>query len=177
MVLFIAGVLGAIAAPRVFTTNGRARAMAAAQRIAADLEYARNRAITTSSPMTVNFVPGKDVYGMPGLASPLNGRQSTYLVKLNEPPYDCSLRAAAFGEGTGSRWTGVYDADPVQRVVFDGFGKPDSSGWVMVSSGGIICRVSLDESGRATRAEISKEAADVDISASPSGTVATGDLR
>jgi Tfp pilus assembly protein FimT len=177
MVLFIAGILGAIAAPRVWASNGRARAHAAAKRIAADLEYARSQAMMTSTSVTVNFNAAKGAYGIAGWRSPVDARQSQYLVYLSTSPYNASIAAAALGDSMSTRWAGVFDADPVQKVVFDGYGKPDASGWIVISSGGILVRVSLDTSGRTSTEEISRSVHDSGVSSTPASTIAIGDIR
>jgi len=177
MVLFIAGIMGAIAAPRVWASNGRARAHAAAKRVAADLEYARSQAMMTSTSVTVNFNAAKGAYGISGWRNPVDARQSQYLVYLSTSPYNAGIAAAAFGDSASTRWTGVFDADPVQKVVFDGYGSPDASGWIVVSSGGILVRVSLDASGRTSTDEISRSAYDSGVASTPSNTIAIGDVR
>jgi prepilin-type N-terminal cleavage/methylation domain-containing protein len=177
LVLFIAGILGAIAAPRVWATNGRARAHASAKRVAADLEYARSQAVTTSAPVTVYFSAARSAYGIPGWNSPLDSRQTTYVVDLSASPFQSSIAAVSFGDAASTRWSDIFEADPVQKVVFDGFGKPDSSGWLVVSSAGILYAVALDVSGRATYAEVSRATFDTGVSNFPSGTIAIGEIR
>ena len=58
LVVAILGVVAAIAAPRYGNAIQNYRANAAAQRLRADLEYARARAKSTSSSRTVTVSPG-----------------------------------------------------------------------------------------------------------------------
>jgi prepilin-type N-terminal cleavage/methylation domain-containing protein len=175
MVLVIAGVIAAIAVPRMSGSIGRQRALAAARRVAADLETARTAAMAGSASRKVVFSPARSAYGTPGMTGTLDQRSTIYLVDLTRPPYNASLAAANFNDSASLKWAGVYDSDAAQEVVFDGFGRPDSTGWVFVSSGGVYYKVTLDATGRTQVAVASREEVNVDISGSAS--VAVGDFR
>jgi prepilin-type N-terminal cleavage/methylation domain-containing protein len=135
-VVAILALLAAIAAPRFGNTLVRHRVEAAANRVAADLNLARDRARASSTSQTVRFVTATDRYGIVGMADP-NHPASTYRVRLDLAPYEVDLTLADF-DG---------DAD----VIFDGYGMPDSSGTVVVGAGDLRISVLLnDVTGRAT---------------------------
>jgi hypothetical protein len=113
-------VVAAIAAPRYMNSLARYRAEAAAARLVADLDLARNRAVTTNGTQTVVFQGLRyNIPGMTGLSGAASGAQ--YRVDLAGEPYHLSAITADFG-GDG-------------RVVFDAFGIPDSDGKIVVSCG------------------------------------------
>ncbi|HYE62600.1 MAG TPA: prepilin-type N-terminal cleavage/methylation domain-containing protein [Phycisphaerales bacterium] len=163
MVLLIAGIIAAIAVPRLSGSMGQSRALAAARRVAADLETARAAAMATSASRKVVFTPTKCAYGTTG-NNQLDRGASTYLVDLSRAPYNASIPAANLGDNPSLRWTGVYDLDAAQEVVFDGFGRPDQEGWVVVGSGEFFYKVTLDRAGRTSIARVQREDVGGDIS-------------
>ncbi len=127
VVVATVGVACAIAAPRYGASMARYRAEMTAWRVAADLELARSAARTTGSDVTVLFdVPGNG-YSMPGGPELGSGPEG---VSLADGPCQAQLLAANFGG--------------LSRVVFDGFGLPDSGGTITVASGGFTRTVVLD---------------------------------
>ena len=135
LVAAILAVLAGIASPRYGRAVARYQVAMAAKRVAADLEYASNRARTSSSNLTVTFTPGSDQYqmaGVPDLCDPA----SDYTVVLTDSPFRSSMTSASFG----------VDAN----VIFDGYGVPDSGGTVVVACGSYQKTVVLNaETGKA----------------------------
>ncbi len=134
--VLIIGILAAVAGPKFAATLHRTRADSAAERIAADLSYARKSAISQSATVTVEFLTASDEYLIPALPD-LNAPNEPYQIALNASPYDAVLVTAELGG----------DAD----VQFDRFGNPDSGGVITVAAGGFQQTVTIDpDSGRAS---------------------------
>jgi len=133
LVLALIGIVAAIAVPRHASALARYRAESAARRIAADLEYARSLAESSSSHQIIVFDTAADTYTLVGRSDPDDPGQ-TYTVVLDESPYHATLAAAGFG-GTA-------------KVAFDGFGMPSAGGAVQIQVGPYAYTVSVDaESG------------------------------
>jgi len=136
LVVAILAVLAAIASPRYGSAIARYQVAMAARRVAADLEYAANRARTSSSSLTVVFAPGSNRYQMAGVPD-LRDSSNDYTVVLTDSPFRSSLTSAGFGGDTS--------------VVFDGYGVPDSGGTVVVARGSYQKTVVLNpETGKAS---------------------------
>lgn len=120
LVVVIAGLIGAIAVPRYAQSLTRYSADAAAQRLVADLNYARNRAAARSKAVVVNFDPATDTYTLDGLDDPDHPGQ-TYATDLQQNPYSADITTADFA---GRAY-----------FTFDGYGKPTSSGVVTLNAG------------------------------------------
>lgn len=134
IVLSIIAVAAVMAVPRYVQSVHRYRAAVSAQRIVADLDFARRRARATSQPVVVQFEPASDTISIPGIPEP-GRRHRDYSVELALAPYECDLVSADFGGAA--------------KVTFDGFGRPDSGGDVVVRVGAATRRVTLDqETGR-----------------------------
>ena len=119
-VLTIIGVMAAIGAPRYANSLALYRAQAAAARIAADVNFARSRAKTSSLGQTLTFDITGSAYTLSGVAG-LNG-QASYVVKLNAEPYAATLGSAAMGTS-------------LTTLSFDRYGQPSAGGTVVVKSG------------------------------------------
>lgn len=126
--VLIIGVLSAIVTPRFINAVDRNRVQAAADRIQADLTWARQEAMARSSTTTVQFVSNSTRYEIPRLADPNHGDQS-YVVDLSAYPYSVSRVTASFGNGA--------------VVQFDRFGQPDTGGAVTVQAGSYQQTVTL----------------------------------
>jgi type II secretory pathway pseudopilin PulG len=113
--------LGAIAAPRYANTLANYRADAAARRLVADLNLAREKAFQSSQSRTVTFVPEDGQLSILNVQD-LNTPGPTYVTKLHDKPYQAELISADFGGDS--------------QVVFDGFGVPDSGGTAVIQAGG-----------------------------------------
>lgn len=135
MVLAVIAIAAAMAAPRYAASAARYRLDSAARRVAADLNLARSLARTSSSGQAVSFQVDLETYVLVG-QSDLMGEPGTYSVNLAEAPYRAKLSSVDFGG----------DA----QIVFDGYGRPDSGGQVVVASAGASRTVVLDgETGEA----------------------------
>jgi prepilin-type N-terminal cleavage/methylation domain-containing protein len=120
LVLAIAGVLFAIAAPRYGQSVDRYRAEIAARRIAADLLLAKTRARTASHSQSISFNSATGTYTLPG-ESDADHPSETYSVNLTKAPYRASLAAVSFG-GTAV-------------LTFNGYGVPNFAGSITVRAG------------------------------------------
>ena len=120
LVVIIIGALAALAAPRYANSISRYRAVAAAQRVAADLAFARDRAMTGGAQRVVVFAPAAGQYEILDMAG-LDNPSADYVVKLHAGPYHAELVSADFGG----------DA----TVRFDAYGLPDDGGQVVVQAG------------------------------------------
>ncbi len=108
----------------------------AARRIKADLGYARQHAVSQSSPVTVQFFTGSETYTIPALPD-LDRAGQTYSIDLTVYPYEVDIVSATLGG----------DSD----VQFDRFGQPDSGGTITVAAGTHQQTVTIDpDSGGAT---------------------------
>ena len=135
VVMLVLGILAAAAGPRFANSIVQYRAQAAARRVAADLNFARRNAITTSTPRTVDFDLTNNLYTLAGIKDPDHPAMD-YQVTLSNTGYPASVAAADF------------NGNPT--VTFDIFGRPDSGGTVLVQAGSNIEAIAVDaESGKA----------------------------
>jgi type II secretory pathway pseudopilin PulG len=138
MVLAIIAFLATIAAPRITNAVTRQRADAMARRIAADLQYARQRATTTSQSQTVQFV-GVTAYRIVGMPHPDHPGQE-YTVNLADDPYGAEGVSADFGGDN--------------ELIFDIYGLPDSGGEAVIRVGNHARTITVDaETGEASVSE------------------------
>jgi prepilin-type N-terminal cleavage/methylation domain-containing protein len=122
--LLIISTLAAIAVPRFAGAAARTRASSAATVVAAEIARVRREADAASASRTIVFRKNDAQFQVK------NSRgDSIRNVELPEPQVS-RINSAEFGA----------DAS----LVFNGFGIPDSSGFVDVSSGNYICRVEVD---------------------------------
>jgi prepilin-type N-terminal cleavage/methylation domain-containing protein len=142
VVLTIIATMAAVALPKFAGSMAHGRADAAADRLIADLAYARRVAIATSSSVTVSFNVADETYELRGLHDP--ARPGTpYQVDLSADLYRAVINSALF-DATGA-------ADSTVEVIFDGYGRPDSAGIVVIRVENATRTVVLDvESGRAS---------------------------
>jgi len=138
LVLVIMAVMAAVAIPRFSSAEARHRVEAAARRVAADLDLARQRARAAGANRSVIFNPGAARYRLPGVAHPDRpGSPDDYTVELGQAPYGAAITAVDFGGDAA--------------IVFDGFGTPDSGGSVTIRVGRYAQTVTVDAgTGNAT---------------------------
>jgi len=129
MVLMIMGMAAAIAMPRYAESMARYRAAAAAQRLEADLEWARERAKLISENVTITVDVEANTLVIAALAG-LDDPSRAYVTDLNNQPYQADIVAATFGGETD--------------VVFDGYGAPGSGGTIVVRAGEVTMNVVLN---------------------------------
>jgi prepilin-type N-terminal cleavage/methylation domain-containing protein len=133
VVLAIISVTAAIAVPRYGASIARFRVESAARRVGADLTYARSVARSSSASTTVSFNAATEVYVVAGAAH-MNTRAAGYQVNLAADPYLATILSADFG-GDG-------------QVSFDGYGRPDDAGTVVVRNSAAQWQVTVQaESG------------------------------
>jgi prepilin-type N-terminal cleavage/methylation domain-containing protein len=122
--LLIISTLAAIAVPRFAGAAARTRASSAATVVAAEMARVRREADAASASRTLVFRKNDSQFQVRNQrGDPIRN------VELPEPQVS-RINSAEFGA----------DAS----LVFNGFGIPDSSGFVDVSSGNYICRVEVD---------------------------------
>lgn len=136
VVLAIMSVVAAIAVPKYASALTNYRVDAAARRVAADLELAGTRARASSAGQLVRFDTAAQTYELPGLDDALD-RSAGYVVFLGREPYGAELVSADFGGN--------------KEVIFDGYGRADSDGEVVVRVGTVSKRVSLDQNSGMVR--------------------------
>ncbi len=129
MTMAVIAIVAAIATPRYANALTRYRAEAAARRVVADLGLARQTAKSTSSSRTVGFNVAQHSYVIPDVRE-LDSAGTMYRVQLQDPPYQAQIAFVDFG-GDAS-------------LTFDGFGIPDSGGFVVVQAGDYQYTVVVD---------------------------------
>lgn len=130
MVIFVIAVVSAVALPRYGRSVARYHATAAAHRVAADLEAAREHAVANSRSATVEFVNRGKTYKLG--SGPVAVKTS-----LAGEPYDAAIVAPDFGGAAG--------------VTFDAYGVPAAGGSLTVRSAGFYCTVAVEAlTGRVT---------------------------
>ncbi len=131
-------IVAAIATPRYANALTRYRAEAAARRVAADFQLTRQTAKSTSSSRTVEFDAVDDSYVIPNVRE-LDTAGTTYHVQLQDPPYQAQIVSVDLG----GDW----------EITFDGFGMPDSGGFVIVQAGDYQYTVVVDPETGATEVQ------------------------
>jgi len=134
VVITIISVSASIAVPMYAGALTRYRADAAAQRIVADLNYARQRARVTGSNVIVQIKQGTDcvvLWDVPSLDNP----NAEWAIDMSAKPYNADILSATFTAG---------------KVTFDGYGYPDAGGSIALVVGTETRTVVLDpDSGKA----------------------------
>jgi len=133
VVLLIAGILAAVAAPKYADTLASFRVQAVVQRIAADLQYARRLAQQNSAPQAIVFDVATNSYSLSGAAD-IDRRNQTYRFSLAETEYECELVSADFNGST--------------TLTFSIYGKPIHAGTIVVRCGSSSRTVTLDDLGQ-----------------------------
>jgi general secretion pathway protein H len=125
VVMVIIAVIAAMVAPLAFGTNGTA-AMGTARRVAADLEYAQNLAITSQANVTVTFNLNANSYSV------------SNSLGVVEHPITHKDFAITLGNDAGSSGVALTSAFGAgHQVVFGPLGDPTPSGTVALSGGGV----------------------------------------
>ena len=141
LVVVIVGIFAGIAVPRFSNFLTQQHIDAAARRIVADFALAQRRARLTSTSQRVNFLTGQHDYQLTEFPDP-DHPNLTYTVHMYEPPYNATITSVDFGG----------DA----KVVFDGYGVPDTGGTVVLTVGQYQKTLTLDgQTGRVTISGIS----------------------
>jgi prepilin-type N-terminal cleavage/methylation domain-containing protein len=131
IVVLILGIVAAVAAPRYRDSLSHFRAEAAAQRIVADLRYARRLAKQTGLPKSVEFTLASHEYTLPGVSDPDHPSQD-YSVTLPKTQYPASLVSVDFDGNTS--------------VTFDMYGQPFSGTPLSpLSSGSLVVQAGNEQ--------------------------------
>lgn len=118
--VMIIGILAAVATPKFVDAMLYHRAVAAARRVKADLEWSRRQAISGSSAVSVQFDSATERYAIPALPD-LDRPGQSYLVDLTSCPYSAEIVSASCGGD--------------EELIFDRYGSPDSGGTITVQAG------------------------------------------
>ncbi len=129
MVLLVVAIMATVATPRFGKALSQVRVDRAAQQVKVDLEFARQRARTTSASQVVQFDIATNSYTLPGVAH-LDHPGTDYAIHLGKSPYEVTLVSADF------------DGDA--QLVFDGYGVPDSGGTLVMKRGDYQTSITLD---------------------------------
>lgn len=129
IVCLVCAILAAVAGPKYLNAYNKSRVNSAAQRIKADVEYTRQRAVALSQSHTVQFNTTLEQYSLLGVTDTDHSARS-YIVALGAVPYQVNVTTAVFGAG----------AD----LVYDLHGIPTSGGVVTVQSGGYTQTVTVN---------------------------------
>lgn len=121
--VLIVGIMAAVAAPKYAHALRGVQVAAAAQRLAADLSYARQSARTRGTTQAVAFDLDANTYNLPGLYD-LDRPGQPFLVDLSRLDYPAVIQTVSFG-ATGTDTT----------VTFDLYGRPDFGGNVVIAVG------------------------------------------
>jgi prepilin-type N-terminal cleavage/methylation domain-containing protein len=129
VVLSIIGMFAVVAVPRFGQFSAQQRLSAAANRLETDLKLAQRHARFTSSSMIARFHTSSDRYELIGMSDP-NHPSQPYVVDLKTSPYEVRIVSAVFGND--------------DKLVYDGFGAPDSNGAVTLAVGGLQRTLTFD---------------------------------
>jgi hypothetical protein len=149
-----------VAVPRFANALARQRRDQAVNRISTDLEYARRRAVQTSTPITVVFDVANDRYTLQDVPD-IDRPGKDYTVDLSVEPYSVHILAADFGGNA--------------KVTYDIYGVPDSDGGVAidVKENGAdevkVVAVKRDGGGAAEVVDVDVDAGDGTVSVTVGG--------
>lgn len=132
IVVFVIGILAAVTGPKVHSAMTRAQLRSAAVAVAADIERARQHAMTTATAQSITFDAASNSYTMPGMPDPDHPNQA-YSVDLAACAWAASIDTVSFGaSGTDT------------GVTFNAFGRPNQGGTVYVSVDGVQQAIVVD---------------------------------
>jgi len=129
MVMVILAMFGMIAVPRYAAFTATEELEGAARRITADLSLAQRQARRSSASQTVTFNVAQSRYSLVGMTHPDHPGQA-FEIRVGDEPYRARIVSASFGG----------DA----TLVYDGFGKPDSGGNVVIAVGAYQKTIQVD---------------------------------
>ena len=132
VVVMILAIVAAVAVPYAVGT-GDFQAMSAARRIAGDLEYAQNAAITTQTPVTVTFDVSGESYSVTNASGLLTHpiTKLSYVIDFDSEESFNQLDLA------------TVDFAGAAAVEFDELGSPDNGGTVTLRAGPNTYQVSV----------------------------------
>src|SRR3990172_2143014 len=129
MVMVILGIVGMIAVPRYAAFTATERLEGAARRLTADLSLAQRQARRAGASQTISFNVASSRYQLIGMNHPDHPSQP-FEICIGDEPYRARIVSASFGG----------DA----QLVYDGFGKPDSGGQVVIAVGAYQKTITVD---------------------------------
>ncbi len=132
IVVLIIGVVAAVSVPKMIDSLSYQRALAAAQQVAAHLRLARHDARQRSATSSIQFSTANQSYTLSDLDDPDRpGRP--YQIDCRSAPILAQLTIARFGDD--------------QKLVFNGFGLPDTRGTVEFQVGRYTSAVTVSDDG------------------------------
>ena len=129
MVMVILAMLGMIAIPRYAAFTATEQLEGAARRLTADLSLAQRQARRSSASQTVSFNVAQSRYQLIGMKHP-DHPNLPFDICVGDEPYRARIVSASFGG----------DA----TLVYDGFGKPDSGGQIVIAVGAYQKTIQVD---------------------------------
>jgi prepilin-type N-terminal cleavage/methylation domain-containing protein len=130
IVVLIMSILAVVSVPRYVNALWQYQADAAARRVKVDLEFLRRRALQASASRSVTFNVSDHSYTMLGVTDMNRAGRSDYIVSLKVNPYNSKLTSADCGG----------DA----TLTFNGYGKPDTSATIVVTSGAFTKTITVE---------------------------------
>jgi hypothetical protein len=82
------------------------------------------------------------------------------------------MAAVSFGDDSARSYATAFDADPIGEIVFDGFGTPDTAGWITLKCGDHYFKVTMDTAGRTSVTQVPVATLNSDIASATAGVVA-----
>lgn len=135
-VLIIISIMAMLSVPRYANFLAEQRASAAANRIAIDLAMAQRRAKFSSTTQTFKLDLNNNDYSLIDMQDP-DHPTNPYVVTLSDEPYLAEIVSLDLGGAT--------------KIVFDGYGVPDTDGTITIRSGNRQKKITLDgQTGRVT---------------------------
>jgi type II secretion system protein H len=128
LVLAITAILAALAVPRFAEANTRYRVRLAAERVARELEHARERAAARATAQTLSFNTSARSFSIVAMPDP-DRPASTYTITLADPPWRIERLATSFSGAAAT---------------YNGYGVPGAAGTVTVAAGGYVCTVRVE---------------------------------
>ena len=134
VVIMLLAIVAVIIIPQAIDTGGL-QASSAARRIASDLEYAQNIAITTQTPITVRFYHASEYYKL------LDANTSDV---LNHPMTKADY-IVDFTKKKGFEQLNIVSArfGVTNEVTFDELGAPSNAGTVVVQAGSLVYQIDI----------------------------------
>lgn len=133
IVLLIAGILAAVAAPKFSESLINFRLQSVVSRISADIAHARRLAQQKCSPQSIVFDVATNSYTISGVRS-IDRHSASYKFSLAAPEYECTLVSASFNS--------------TSTLTFDPYGRPANAGTIVVSCGGATRTLTLNMAGQ-----------------------------
>ncbi|MDA1014318.1 MAG: GspH/FimT family pseudopilin [Planctomycetota bacterium] len=127
--VLIVGILAAVTAPKFVSSVQFRQSRSAADRIARDLDLARQTARHRSASQAVQFNAAASTYTLPGVAA-LNRRPGDYSIDVSARPFNSTIVSVDLGGDS--------------EIIFNGYGQPDSGGDIVVAVGSRQWTISVD---------------------------------